>query len=114
MFSAHRGAVCVRAFRLISLILLTCHNPTLSFGQNYLQPFDVPITSRVISSFLPDEPGRIRFGKLEYFGGVEIYSDNDHFGGFSGFRFLKNQTQFLAISDSGFWLSGSVDRKSVV
>ncbi|WP_171021985.1 esterase-like activity of phytase family protein [Cohaesibacter sp. CAU 1516] len=40
------------------------------------------------------------YGKLHWLGGLELESDHDRFGGFSGLAFLDSQT-FLAVGDKG-------------
>ena len=79
--------------------------------RSYEKPFPVQITARNISSFLPSDPGRSRFGKLEFSSGLELFSNNEHFGGYSGFRLLKGRSRFVAISDLGFWLVGDLERE---
>ncbi|MGH6761380.1 MAG: esterase-like activity of phytase family protein [Phyllobacterium sp.] len=51
-----------------------------------------------------------RFGIFEFVGGFEMRGSNDHFGGFSGLRFLDAGENFLGVSDSGFWYAGDIAR----
>lgn len=73
---------------------------------------DINIRSRIISYFHVTKPELKRFGKLEFLGGIEIFSDDDNFGGYSGFRFHNNRTNFIAVSDIGFWLTGTLRREN--
>ena len=100
----------IRFFLLLGLVW-----PTLGLRAAeppYDKPFDVPVAARVIDRFLPSQPEKTVFGKLEFLGGLELVSSNEHFGGYSGFRFLDGQARFVAISDLGFWLVGEVQRKA--
>lgn len=51
------------------------------------------------------DPDRIRFGDLEFLGGLELSSDNENFGGFSGLAWIDDQ-RFVAITDRGMAFSG--------
>lgn len=51
-----------------------------------------------------------RFGALEFIGGLVLDSDHPEFGAISGFRFLAGDGRFLAVTDTGFWLSGRLMR----
>jgi hypothetical protein len=51
-----------------------------------------------------------QFGRLKFVGGLQLSSVNKNFGSLSAFRFLDNGTQFLSVSDSGFWVSGLINR----
>ncbi len=67
------------------------------------------IAARPISRFKigSDE---IRFGSLEFAGGLEMWSSNPDFGGLSGFRFVEAGTRFMAVADTGFLVSGTIVR----
>jgi hypothetical protein len=45
-------------------------------------------------------------GALEYRGGVTLSSGNSRFGGLSGLSVESNGTGFVAITDTGLWLTG--------
>lgn len=51
-----------------------------------------------------------RFGELEFAGGLEMRATSEHFGAISGLRFTGDQTAFMAVADTGFWLTGAVER----
>ena len=51
-----------------------------------------------------------RFGPLEFVGGLSMTSPVDHFGAFSSFRFTSPGTEFIGVSDTGFWFFGTVTR----
>lgn len=51
-----------------------------------------------------------RFGELEFAGGLEMKAASPHFGALSGLRFTDGQAGFIAVTDTGFWLTGTVER----
>lgn len=53
-------------------------------------------------------PGKRRFGKLEWLGTLKLTSSSKDFGGFSGLELDKTGTQMLAISDQGRWLKAEI------
>lgn len=52
----------------------------------------------------------MRFGDLEFAGGLEINASSRHFGALSGFRFIEGQGRFTGITDTGFWVDGTLTR----
>ncbi|MBL4891894.1 MAG: esterase-like activity of phytase family protein [Rhizobiaceae bacterium] len=94
---------------MVALFLLAMFLPANTQSQLHR---DINIRSRIISYFHVTEPNIKRFGKLEFLGGIEIFSDDDNFGGYSGFRFNKNRSDFIAVSDIGFWLTGTLRREN--
>lgn len=69
-------------------------------------PRPVTVTAKPIESFSLVEPGRVRFGALEFLGGLVLTANDERFGGLSAIRFLDDEEQFLAITDRGRWLRG--------
>ncbi|MFX3680970.1 esterase-like activity of phytase family protein [Oceaniradius stylonematis] len=51
-----------------------------------------------------------RFGDLEFAGGLEINATSRHFGALSGFRFVDGQGRFIGVTDTGFWVDGTLAR----
>jgi hypothetical protein len=47
-------------------------------------------------------------GKLRYRGGLALTSDQPHFGGLSGLIVSADGARFTAVSDMGYWLSGTL------
>lgn len=58
--------------------------------------------------FDPREPGRVRFGKLRWIGGLVLRSSHPAFGGYSGLSLDDSGTRLLAVSDRGTWLSAGL------
>jgi hypothetical protein len=72
-------------------------------------PVKIEIRARAITAFEPRDPFRVRFGALEFLGGLEITSDYQYFGGFSAIHVFADGARFLAVSDRGRWLRGRID-----
>jgi hypothetical protein len=53
----------------------------------------------------PRDTAQSRVGRLHYLGGIVLRSDDRRFGGISGLRFVDDDTQLLAISDRGNWIT---------
>ncbi len=51
-----------------------------------------------------------RFGALEFAGGLELRSSAREFGSISGFRFMEDRRRFVAVTDTGNWLFGRLER----
>jgi hypothetical protein len=49
-------------------------------------------------------------GSLEFIGGIEITSDNEKFGGFSGLRITEQGSRLYAVSDNSLWFTAPVTR----
>jgi hypothetical protein len=66
----------------------------------------IDIKSRPIESFDPRDTSRKQFGSLVFRGGLELSSSHRQFGGLSSIRVAANGSNFLAITDRGYWLRG--------
>lgn len=53
---------------------------------------------------------QIYFGPLIFRGGLQISVDDESFGGLSAIRLRDNLSDFVAISDRGYWVSGRLQR----
>src|SRR5207248_8749714 len=51
-------------------------------------------------------PSRRRFGLLEFRGGLVLRSAHSSFGGISAIRVAADGTQFIALTDRGWWFRG--------
>ena len=70
---------------------------------------DVPVSARQIPTFKVGSEQK-RFGKLEFVGGLIMHSPEPLFGAISSIRFLPDGRHFLAVLDTGHWLTGAIDR----
>lgn len=57
-----------------------------------------------------DDPSRTRVGRLSFLGSLELKSDDPRFGGLSSLQLSADGSQFLAVSDRGYWIGGLIDR----
>ncbi|TCL72689.1 esterase-like activity of phytase family protein [Rhizobium sp. BK251] len=68
-----------------------------------------PVDSRAITEFRIGRPEKV-FGRLEFLGGLELYSRNRLFGALSAIRFREDGRHFVGVLDTGHWLTGRVVR----
>jgi hypothetical protein len=67
----------------------------------------VEITAKPIAHFDTRDPTRVRFGALEFRGGLELTSSNKDFGGLSALR-VSPDGGFIALTDRARWLRGRI------
>lgn len=72
-------------------------------------PFEVEITSNPIANFKQGSNQKA-FGKLEFIGGIEFTSPNEHVGAISGMVLIENQSRILAVTDTGYWFTAKIRR----
>ncbi len=68
----------------------------------------VQVESRRIEHFARSDASRRSFGKLEFRGGLVLTSPSANFGGWSAFEIDADGRRFLAISDAGAWMTGTL------
>lgn len=56
----------------------------------------------------PDDPTRVRLGRLAYAGGLEVSSPDERFGGFSDLCLPGGGDGMYAVSDHGWWLAADL------
>src|SRR6185436_1440344 len=71
-------------------------------------PTRVDIAAAPIASFDNRDPQRVRFGALEFRGGLSLTSKFEAFGGVSGLIVEPDGEHFLAVTDNGSWLRGRI------
>jgi hypothetical protein len=71
----------------------------------------VTVTAHPIS-LSTKEPDKRDFGRLTWLGEVVLTSSSDYFGGYSGLALDDKGERFLAVSDSGSWLTGRLEYSS--
>lgn len=69
----------------------------------------VEIAAQPIPTFRTGETGT-RFGALEFIGGLRLTSKEPLFGALSAIRFRPDAAAFVAVLDTGHWLTGRVER----
>lgn len=71
-------------------------------------PLSIEVKARPIDSFDARDTTRLRFGMLEFRGGMELTSNYKRFGGISGLRVMADGEHFIAASDRAQWLRGRI------
>ena len=71
-------------------------------------PNRIEIVAREIPSFDPRHADQLRFGALEFRGGLELTSSFRQFGGLSALRIFEDGARFVSLSDKGWWLVGRI------
>lgn len=92
----------VIAFALVAIAAIG----TFAVAQNIRTaqaPERIEIAATPIASFDNRDPTRVRFGALEFRGGLELTSTAAAFGGLSGLV-MADHDHLLAITDNGSWL----------
>lgn len=97
----------MRAFRAVGLGVLLAFAASAAHAQKLKAPVAIEITARPIEAFDPREPKKIRFGQLEFRGGIVLQSTERNFGGISGLLIRPGGKDFIAITDRGNWLTGT-------
>ncbi len=95
---------------LAFLVLLPMCGPVPAIAQTLLRDgTPVKVRTRAIDAFRIGHEDA-RFGKLTFLGGLELLGANRMIGGLSGLVSLDDGNRFLAVTDNGHWVSGSVEQ----
>jgi hypothetical protein len=100
------GPSLLRAFLVVGLVLAASSAPAQRRAPD--PPAKIQIAARTIEVFNPREPDQIRFGALEFRGGLELTSSYRGFGGLSAIRVAADGGRFVALTDKGRWLTGRI------
>jgi hypothetical protein len=71
-------------------------------------PLPIQIEASPIPAFDNRDSAQLRFGDLQFRGGLALTSKNEAFGGISGLHIEPDGAHFLAVSDRGSWLRGRI------
>jgi hypothetical protein len=71
-------------------------------------PAKITIAARTIDAFRAGQSDQVRFGALEFRGGLELTSSYREFGGLSAIRVAADGARFVALTDKGHWLTGRI------
>src|SRR5215472_3261507 len=71
-------------------------------------PVKITIVARTIDTFKAGQSDQVRFGALEFRGGLELTSSYREFGGLSAIRVAADGARFVALTDKGRWLTGRI------
>lgn len=69
----------------------------------------ITVSSRPIASFKV-RSDQTRFGPFTYLGGVELTASDPAFGGLSALRLRPDGAGLIAVTDTGYWLTGTLER----
>jgi hypothetical protein len=72
------------------------------------QAVAITIDAAPLPSFRPDDPSQLRFGSLEFRGGLVLRSPRKSFGGISALRVNSDGEHFIALSDRASWFEGRI------
>lgn len=93
--------------KLISLFSVALFASTSLLHAQDIQSFDVQ--SRFIEDFRIGSNDK-QFGPLQFVGGLEMIGSSSDFGAISGIALADDQSKFVAVADTGFWLRGEIER----
>lgn len=79
-----------------------------SAGDVRVTPETVPVTAHAIPHFRRGDENSRSFGPLEYLGGVELHGRHHGFGGLSSIRLRPDGESFVAVTDTGDWITGRI------
>jgi hypothetical protein len=71
-------------------------------------PTKIVVQASPVAAFDTRDPGRTRFGALEFRGGLVLSSTFQAFGGISAMRMQPDGAHFLAVTDNGSWLRARI------
>jgi hypothetical protein len=71
-------------------------------------PARIAVQATPITYFDNRDPSRVRFGQLEFRGGLELTSTYEAFGGISAIHMEPDGSRFLALTDKGSWLRARI------
>jgi hypothetical protein len=68
----------------------------------------IDVRATQITSFDTRDPAQLRFGALEFRGGLALTSNDPAFGGISALHMEPDGSHFLALTDNGSWLRARI------
>jgi hypothetical protein len=71
-------------------------------------PTRIAVAATPITSFDTRDPAQMRFGALEFRGGLALTAHNPAFGGISAIHMEPDGAHFIAVTDRGSWLRGRI------
>jgi hypothetical protein len=98
--------------KLISLVLFAAliAAGTYAFAspRTIRAPTRIEVRATPIRSFDNRDSSRVRFGELEFRGGLSLTSSFEALGGISAIHVEPDGSHFLALTDKGVWLRGRI------
>src|SRR5262249_22000095 len=84
---------------IFSLLVALCLLAPPAVAQRAAPPADIAVTAKTIDAFHLSEPSTMRFGALEFRGGLELTANHRDFGGVSAIRVAADGAKFVALTD---------------
>jgi len=96
--------------RLPVLLILFFSLLSFAYPQKQIpdQAVAITINATPIPAFQPDNPAQLRFGSLEFRGGLVLTSTHKSFGGISALYVQPDGEHFLVVSDRATWFRGRI------
>lgn len=70
----------------------------------------VTVAAEPIPNFGIGRAEQVRFGKLDYLGGIELLAGNRHVGGLSGLLVSPDGASLLGVTDNGLWFTAELEQ----
>jgi hypothetical protein len=102
-----RGHIALAAAVVALLPITALADPKPDVGR--LAPAPIAVEAKPIEAFDRTGTGTSHFGRLEWRGGLALTSSSPYFGGWSGLVMDPDGRRFVAISDSGIWMTGELN-----
>ena len=97
------------AAAIVSLGVIAAGTWALAQGtRTAAAPTPIAVDATPIASFDNRDPTRVRFGALEFRGGLALTSGFSAFGGISGLQIEPDGAHILAVTDRGSWLKARI------
>jgi len=94
---------------LFAALLVVIASFGLAEALRYIHaPARIEIDAAPVESFDTRDASRVRFGQLEFRGGLVLTSSEPAFGGISSLSMEPDGAHFLAVTDQGSWLRGRI------
>jgi hypothetical protein len=81
-------------------------------SNRHLLPEPVIVTAHAIDHFRIGDGATTGFGPLEFIGGLELRGAHANFGGLSAIRLMPDGERFLAVTDTGDWVEGTIVQRN--
>lgn len=92
----------------LPFLLFAMAFPVAFGGQPAKDGVAIPVKSVVIDEFKRN--AGMRYGDLEYLGGLVMATKNAEMGATSSIRILPDGKRFISIMDTGHWATGEIER----
>lgn len=105
------SALCLLAFGQTSSAIGAEATPIIISPEHAVGAFQESAISAEPVALHFEDPRLSRVGKLSFLGSLELKSEDSRFGGLSSLQLSADGSQFLAISDRGYWVGGILDHQ---